>query len=130
MSNINEEDIARYQENKYEFSEDNPFLKTTIGHDLWEWSKLITELSEKETQLLEIKDMIFDKEQWIIENTDFKEAYGKNNSDVRKLHLSKHMKKEYDNRRSLELSIDYIKRRISFLKSLIRVKSVIMGVKE
>ena len=130
MSNINEEDIARYQENKYEFSEDHPFLKNTIGHDLWEWSKLITELSEKETQLLEIKDMIFDKEQWIIENTDFKEADGKNNSDVRKLHLSKHMKKEYDNRRSLELSIDYIKRRISFLKSLIRVKSVIMGVKE
>ena len=40
------------------------------------------------------------------------------------------MKSEYENRRSLELSIDYIKRRISFLKSLIHVKSVIMGVKE
>lgn len=130
MSNLNEADIAEYQKNKEEFLEDNPFLKTTISYDLWEWSKLITELSEKEIQLIELKDIIFDKEQWIIENTNFKEVYGKNNNDVRKLHLSKHMKGEYDNRRSLEVSIDYIKRRISFLKSLIQVKSVIMGVKE
>ena len=129
MSNLNEEDIAAYQE-RQKFLEDHPFLKNNISYDLYEWSKLITELSEKEIQLIRLKDTIFDKEQWIIENTDFKAVYGKNNSDVRKLHLSKHMKSEYDNRRSLELSIDYIKRRISFLKSLIRVKSVIMGVKE
>lgn len=129
MSNLNEEDIAAYQE-KQKFLEEHPFLKNNISYDLWEWSKLITELSEKERDLIELKDIIFDKEQWIIENTDFKAVYGKNNSDVRKLHLTKHMKSEYENRRSLELSIDYIKRRISFLKSLIHVKSVIMGVKE
>lgn len=129
MNNLNEEDIAAYQE-KQKFLEEHPFLKNNISYDLWEWSKLITELSEKETELTKLKETIFDKEQWIIENTDFKEVYGKNNSDVRKLHLTKHMKSEYENRRSLELSIDYIKRRISFLKSLIHVKSVIMGVKE
>ena len=105
-------------------------IEMSIVDDLTEWSKLITELSEKETQLLTLKDTIFEKEQWIIENTDFKSVYGKNNADVRKLHLNKHMSKEYDNRRNLELSIDYLKRRISFIKQLVHTKTVLIEVKE
>ena len=94
-----------------------------------EWSNLITELNHKEAQLLELKDIIFDKEQWIIENTDFKAVYGKNNADVRKLHFNKHMKGEYDNRKELELSIDYCKRRISYLKGLVTVKTALLEAK-
>ena len=60
MSNLNEEDIAAYQE-KQKFLEEHPFLKNNISYDLWEWSKLITELSEKERDLIELKDIIFDK---------------------------------------------------------------------
>lgn len=96
--------------------------------NLTEWCNLLTELSYKEIELLKLKDLILDKEQWITENTDFKEIYGRNNVEVRKLHFSKHMKGEYDYRRNLELSIDYLKRRISYLKSLINVKSTLMEV--
>ena len=101
-----------------------------IIDNLTEWSSLITELSGKEVELLKLKDVIFDKEQWIIENTDFKEVYGRNNVDVRKLHLRKHMKGEYENRRALEVSIDFLTRRISFLKQLIHSKTVLAEVKE
>jgi len=97
-----------------------------VMDNLVEWSNLITELSYKEIELLKLKDIILDKEQWITENTDFKEIYGRNNVEVRKLHFSKHMKGEYDNRRKLELSIDYLKRRISYLKGLVTVKTAIM----
>ena len=40
------------------------------------------------------------------------------------------MSKEYDNRRNLELSIDYLKRRISFIKQLVHTKTVLIEVKE
>ena len=140
MSNLNEEDIAKINESAKkremtvelenvqiseetrDFIENNPMTKTTVVYDLWEWSNLITELSTKEVDLLNLKDIIFDKEQWIVENTDFKAVYGKNNSDVRKLHFQKHMKKEYDLRDDLEISIDYLKRRISFLKTVVNLK--------
>ena len=101
-----------------------------ITENISEWGELITELSLKEVEYAKIKDKIFDKEQWIIENTDFKAVYGKNNADVRKQHLMKHMQGEYDNRRNLEISIDYLKRRISFIKQLIHTKTIIMEVKE
>ena len=91
-----------------------------------EWENLINELSHKEVELLKLKYTIFDKEQWIVENTDFKQVYGKNNSDVRKLHFQKHMKQEYDLRDDLEISIDYLKRRISFLKTVLYLKKDVM----
>ncbi len=148
MSNLNEEDIAKINESAKEremtvelenvqiseetgdFIENNPMTKTTVARDLWEWSNLITELSIKETEYIKIKERIFDKEQWMTENTDFKGMYGKNNIDIRKAHFKKFLVDEYAAKNDLEISIDYINRRISYLKSLIRVKSVIMEVKE
>lgn len=136
MSNLNEQDIAKIQE-AIEEAKTKPVemeiptpLSTSVGDDLTEWSKLITELSLKEVDYLKIKDTIFDKEQWIIENTDFKAVYGKNNADVRKQHFNKFLKDEYATRNHLEVSIDYCKRRISFLKQLIHTKTVLREVKE
>lgn len=126
MSIVDTNDIAEYQEK--EKTEDD--LTSDVMDNLTEWSSLITELSHKEHDLLELKDIIFDKEQWIVSKTDFKTIYGKNNAEVRKLHLQKHMNGEYTNRRNLELSIDYLKRRISFLKQLIHTKTIIMECKE
>ena len=126
MSNLNTEDIAKIMETPKELCDFDKDIKENIS----EWSKLITELSLKEVEYYKIKDKIFDKEQWIIENTDFKAVYGKNNADVRKQHFNKHMKNEYAVKLGLEISIDYLKRRISFLKQLIHTKTVIMEVRE
>ena len=87
-----------------------------------EWETLITELSLKEVDYLKIKEKIFDKQQWMEENTDFKELYGKNNADIRKAHFKRFLTDEYAIRNSLEISIDYLKRRISFLKAMTYVK--------
>ena len=135
MSDLNEEDIAKIYD-ALEEAKNKPVemdiptpLSTSVGDDLTEWSSLITELSLKEVDYLKIKDTIFDKEQWIIENTDFKKVYGKNNADVRKQHFDKFLRDEYAIRNHLEVSIDYCKRRISFLKQLIHTKTIIMEVR-
>ena len=134
MSNLNEQDIAKYQEEMENNNEEQPKelcdLDKSIEENLTEWSELITELCLKEVDYIKIKDAIFEKEQWIIENTDFKKVYGKNNADVRKQHFNKFLKDEYAIRNHLEVSIDYCKRRISFLKQLIHTKTIIMEVKE
>ena len=133
MSNLNEQDIAEIQEKKLKEKTRPPFdltIEDKIENNLNEWSNLVTELSIKEMSYLKLKDTIFNKEQWIIDNTDFKKVYGKNNADVRKQHLQKFLKEEYELRNSHEISIDYLKRRISFLKQLIHTKTVIMEVKE
>lgn len=133
MSNLNEQDIAKIQEKKLKEKTRPPFdltIEDKIENNLNEWSNLVTELSLKEMSYLKLKDTIFNKEQWIIDNTDFKKVYGKNNADVRKQHLQKFLKEEYELRNSHEISIDYLKRRISFLKQLIHTKTIIMEVKE
>lgn len=116
-----------FNENTQQWEKD-PLMDVPLDIHLEEYESLVKELSEKEVQYLEIKETIFDKEQWIIENTDFKQVYGKNNSNVRKLHFQKHMKKEYNNRKDLEISIDYLKRRISFVKTTINTKITILQV--
>ena len=132
MSDLNEKDIAEYQENKEktEYLEDNPLIKTTVGHDLWEWSKLITELSEKELKYVSCKEKYEVDSKILEETTDFKALYGKNNESIRKHHIKQELYDDYETIKLLELGIADLKRRISYLKSLIRVKAVIMEVKE
>ena len=87
-----------------------------------EWEDLIMELSLKEVDYNNIKEQIFNKEQEITETTDFKKIYGKNNAEVRKQHFKKFLKNEYAIKNHLEISIDYLKRRISLLKAMTYVK--------
>ena len=148
MSNLNEEDIAKINEAAKEreitvelenvelseevidFIENNPMTKTTVAKDLWEWSNLITELSEKELKLLILKTDFNEREYDILTTFDFKKEFGKDNDKVRKGYIREQYKDLLENIEDLELSIDYLKRRISFLKQLIHTKTILMEVKE
>ena len=100
-----------------------------VMDNLAEWSSLITELSDKEVEFHTLKEDIFAREQEIIKTTNFKTIYGANNKDVRKEHLDRIMADSYKAKQDLEFSIDYLKRRISFLKALIHTKNTLMEVK-
>lgn len=140
MSNLNEEDIALIMESKGEnvtidvdaivSDELKELCGSDISRDLLEWSKLVTELSNKEIALYKWKECYQIKSEEIIANTDFKALYGKNNEKVRKEHVKSELSDWYDTIKDLEFSIDWIIRRISYLKELIRTKRTLMEVKE
>ena len=98
--------------------------------NLSEWSRLVTELSEKEIALYHWKEVYNVKSEEIIANTDFKALYGANNQKVRDNHVKSELSDWYDNIKELEFSIDYLVRRISYLKELIRTKRMLMEIKE
>ena len=136
MSNLNEEDIARLNEAIKE-SKNEPVeieiptpMTTSVEDDLTEWSRLITELSENEIELFELKEKYELASEKIIDETDFKAIYGKNNAEVRKQHVKSILYADYLVIKDLEFSIDYLKRRISYLKQLIHTKTVLREVKE
>lgn len=83
-----------------------------------EWNKAILELSQKEEKLIHVKQDYSQKEFDIkyVEDIDFKELYGRANDDTRNQHVKITLKKLIDEKNELELRIDYLKRRISFLK--------------
>ena len=90
-----------------------------------ELNSLIEEITDKEIALYQWKECYNIKSDEIIKNTNFKELYGANNADVRKTHVKNELTDWYDTIKNLEFSIDYIVRRISFLKELIRTKTLL-----
>ena len=98
--------------------------------NLEEWSKLVTELSEKEIALYKWKECYQIKSDEIIANVDFKKIYGANNQKIRDNHVKKELQTWNDTIKDLEFSINYIGRRIVYLKELIRTKRVLMEIKE
>ena len=90
------------------------------------WEELINEISEKEIALWKWKQVYDVKANEIIEHTDFKELYGANNQKVRDNHVRNELNDWYDIIKDLEFSIDYLTRRISFIRELIRTKRTIM----
>ena len=147
MSNLNEEDIAEYQEKQQEkeitinvrdldipdefkdFLINSP-MKTTVEFDLYEWKTLVDELSDKEVALYEWKS-VYNVKAMEIENTvDFKAIYGKNNADVRKRHIEGELAEWHSTIKDLEFSIDWITRRISFIRVLVKVKRTLIEVKQ
>lgn len=128
MSNLSEEDIARIME-----ADNSGEIVVPYGDDitdyLTEWENLITELSNKEVMLYHRKEAYQVASDKIIGETDFKALYGKNNADVRKTHVKSVLAKDYEVIKALEFSIDWIGRRISFLRELVKTKRVLMEVK-
>ena len=120
MSNIDTMDLIELEDRQLHS------LDLSVNDLLVEWEDLIEELSEKEIELTYLKQKIFEKEQIVINETDFKAVYGKNNADVRKTHLLSLMKTDYENRNTLELSVDWINRRISFIRELVKCKREII----
>ena len=129
MSNLNEEEIAEIMENgnvgeiMVQYGDD-------ITDYLSEWENLIEELSVKEVLLYKKKEAYQVMSDKIISETDFKALYGKNNAEVRKTHVKNELMTEHETIKALEFSVDWIGRRISFLRELIRVKRTIMEVKQ
>ena len=88
------------------------------------WEDLVIELSNKEKELYELKEAIFNKEQEIIRTTDFQKLYNKNNKDVRKEHLDKVLADDYAAKKDLEFRIDFIKQYIPLVKEVIRTRKI------
>jgi len=90
------------------------------------WNRYVYELQEKEQELMNIKETYNQMEQEIINTTDFKEIYGKNNETVRKNHVRNELKDLVDTRHDLELRINFLKRRISYIKSLMSMQETLL----
>ena len=122
MSMVSAEDLAKMQEKKH---------STDFGIVLLlnEWEDLVNELTDLEVDLLQSKEKYQVLSDKVIEETDFKALYGKNNADIRKQHVKNEFPEDYGLIKDLEFQIDWTVRRISFLRELIRVKRVIMETK-
>ena len=145
MSNLNENDIAEIMEDKtiYGYLDGKFKVSDVTGKQFVECSavmvplnillegyeELIFELSEKEIEYFTKKESYNALSNEIIEATDFKSLYGKNNAEVRKQHVKGELSDLYSELKDLEFSIDWIQRYISFLRELIRVKRTIKEVK-
>ena len=129
MSNLNEQEIAEIMENGNVGEIVVPYGDDITDY-LSEWENLIEELSVKEVLLYKKKEAYQVMSDKIIEETNFKEIYGKNNAEVRKTHVKNELMTEYETIKALEFSVDWIGRRISFLRELIRVKRTIMESKQ
>lgn len=105
-------------------------LDDPVAKDIMEWKNLVDELSNKEVKLWDCKEAYAAASDDIISKTDFKELYGKNNADIRKQHVKHELMDLYCEIHSLEVSIDWIVRRINFLRSLVRYKIKVLGCKE
>ena len=100
-----------------------------MGEYFNEWESLIEELSQKEQAYIEWKDVYRIKEEEILNTVNFKELYGANNEKVRRNHVKNALKQYDKNIVDLELSIDWIKRRISFLKGITAYVTRVEGIK-
>lgn len=130
---VRNKDVA---ENLCDFLNDECYVDVDSAVDSYvidnciEWGNLITELSYKEVKLWECKEKYELQSEKIIEETDFKELYGKNNEKLRKEHVKNILYKQHVEIKKLEFSIDYIKRRISYLKKLVPVKTALLEVRK
>ena len=107
-------------------------LEREIGYDLEEWTKMITELGDKEVELKELKEEYATREFEIVymSDIDFKSLYGSTSEKVRKQHASDELKVYKHRIDDLEFCVNYLTRRIVFLKELIRTKRTLMEIKE
>ena len=105
-----------------------------------EWANLITELSYNEIELCKKKDAyqalsdnLLEEARTIKEETGddiIKAQYGGNNDKTRKKYVEETLADEDKEIKELEFSIDYLKRRISYLKSLVYLKTVLIEAKK
>lgn len=91
-----------------------------------EYENLINELTNNEIALYEWKEIYQIKSDEIIKNTDFKTLYGANNQKIRDNHIKTELSDWHDTIKDLEFSIDWIARRISYLKHLIRYQTTVL----
>ena len=146
MSNLNEKDIAKiegiilpevgnvkFDKTWYEYTGEEhgwlpiPAADVPLDDLLLCYEDLIVELSRKETEYMGLKEQYNQKEFEIVYMSDinFKELYGSTSEKVRKQHASNELKPLKDELQGLELSIDYLKRYIVFIRELCKWKRTV-----
>ena len=124
MSNIDTMDLVELEDKKVRS------IELPLTDLLCEWEDLVEDLTEKEIEYYYCKERYQSKADVIIAETDFKALYGANNQKVRDNHVKKELSKDHLHLKNLEFIIDWLNRRISFLRELVRTKRTIMEVKE
>ena len=99
-----------------------PVTVVPRGFLLREWEDLVFELSEKEIELYNLKEAYLIAEQKIINETDFKELYGKNNEKVRTNHVKSELSDMVSDMKALEFGINWIRSYIPLLREVVRCK--------
>ena len=100
----------------------------TIDHGIQqiavEYEKAIDDLKKKQEKLIKVTDKYRTKEFNIkyVDDIDFKGIYGKANDDVRKYHVRTTLTDLRLEKQNLEIEVEYLKNRISFLKAVLYVK--------
>ena len=101
-------------------------MTETIEDYFKEWEEAITELSNNEVELTNIKQTYNDLEFEILTTFDFKDKYGKDNDKIRNQHIKMELKELVDKKHELEISISYLKRKIDFIKELMRMQGILI----
>ena len=102
------------------------------------WNRYVYELTEKERELINIKesysqleDNILAKAKKIKDDPEdgrdiIKEKYGGNNDKTRKKYVEESLKPEKDKQHDLELRINFLKRRINYIQSLMSMQQTLL----
>lgn len=115
-------------EDEVDFKDMEVLLNTVAGNGLDlhenfnEWESILGRLEKNEPELIGLKEKFNQLSEKIIEETDFKALYGKNNESIRKNHVKRELSDIVEQINILELAISKDKRRINFIDSLIRMK--------
>lgn len=91
------------------------------------WNKYLDELEKGESELRQLKKEYLEKSQEIINNTDFKELYGRNNEAIRKEHINKELSELVESIDTLKLMISDRVRRIEYFKAVSYYHTLING---
>lgn len=105
-----------------------------------EWSNLIMDLSKKEKDFYMLKneyktksDKLLEESRKIKDETGediIKAKYGGNNDKTRAKYVKESLVEENKQIKDLEFDIEYLKRRISYLKALVYTKTALAEVKK
>ena len=125
---INADKLCNFLNDECYINIEDVSIEAFVIDNCIEWSNLIASLSDKEQTYYNLKETYQGLSEEIISQTDFKAIYGKNNDTIRKQHVREELAEEHKEIKELEFEIDYIKRRISYLKALVYVKTSLLGV--
>lgn len=136
---INAEQLCEFLNNEC-IIDDDAAIDAFVIDNCIEWSNLITELTFKEINLFKKKEAYAKASEKLLEdaakekaendNDVIKKKYGGNNDKTRKKYVKDSLAKESMELKELEWSIDYVKRRISFLRQLVPAKTAVLEVKK
>jgi len=132
------DNLCEFLNNEAIFDIDNSIDAFVLDNCI-EWSNLVTELTYKEIKLYKAKEAYEKASEKLLEDAAktkektgediIKARYGGNNDKTRKKYVKENLSKDKQAIKTLEFSIDYCKRRISYLKGLVTVKTALMEAK-